>query len=121
MYISTQIPYCVPEDTNKANDSSVCYHLGYMLDGFPAYGRCQNDDGDELQSCYALTDGEDGDNFSDYYLDTDSYNAGTCHLDKANGYTFTDGSYGYVLTENFATTPTGYMGTTEATPCGFTP
>jgi len=111
------IPTCVPKDTNLANDASQCYHLGYMLDGFPVYGRCAQD-GVELKSCYVLTPGEDGDNFSDYYFDANA----DCDLDEANGYTFPDGSYGYILTENFATTPTGYYGSTiDSMTCGFTP
>ena len=29
----------MPEDTWAADDSSICQFVGYMLDGFPVYGK----------------------------------------------------------------------------------
>ena len=112
IFCFVQIPNCV----GKADEAASCYHLGYMLDGFPVYGKCEHTDGSELVSCYKLNDGEEGSNFDQYTFDSTN-----CHLDEANGYTFSDGSYGYILTENFSTTPTGYYGPAQSTPCGFTP
>ena len=34
-----QVPYCLPSDTWEANDPTKCLFLGYMLDGFPVYGK----------------------------------------------------------------------------------
>ena len=91
-----------------------------MLDGFPVYGRC-NHEGEELVSCWNQIAGTTGDNESDFEYDSNAYNAGTCHLDEANGYTFSDGSYGYVLTDNIYQTPMGYYGSETGYSCGFTP
>ena len=92
-----------------------------MKDGFPFYGRC-NHDGKELVACWKQIDGTVGDNESDYEYDSDAYyKAGTCHLDENNGYTFSDGSYGYILTDNAFQTPIGYYGTEVGYECGFTP
>lgn len=110
------IPYCL----GSANDASACQLVGYMLDGFPVYGRCNHVDGQELVSCWNQTGG-DGSSFSDFAYDSAAYEAGTCHLDEANGYTFADGSYGYVLTDNIFQTPVGYYGTSDGYACGFTP
>jgi len=117
------VPSCVPKDQNLAGDPSVCYHFGYMMDGFPVFGRCAVN-GVELKSCYAKVDHifNRGSHFKDYYFDQTAYNNGDCQLDEANGYTFPDGTYGYVTTENFAQVPTGYMGSTDdSLLCGFTP
>ena len=86
-----QIPYCYGD----ANDASACQMLGYMLDGFPVYGRCNNDAGVELTSCYTQKADTTGDTEDDY-----EFSSSGCDLDEANGYTFSDGSYGYVLTDN---------------------
>lgn len=97
--------YCI----SGSEDSDQCLFLGYMLDGVPIYGYCS-----DLTSCYELDDGEDGDNIADYtYTASD-----TCQLDEVNGYTFSDGSYGYVMTPNFSYVPIGRKGTTVATRCG---
>merc|ERR1712168_93942 len=117
------IPSCVPKDQNLAGDPSVCYHLGYMMDGFPVYGRCAVN-GVELKSCYAKKSGffHRGSHFRDYYYDQTAYDNKECQLDEANGYPFPDGTYGYVMTVNFAQTPTGYMGSTDdSLSCGFPP
>jgi hypothetical protein len=117
------VPYCIPEDTWLADDPSVCQFVGYMLDGFPVYGRCQHTDGTELESCWS----EDDDSCS--HLDCYSYNNDDdCNLDEANGYTFTadqtsDGyaGYAYVTTTEFSGVPIGFVGTEFGDICGFTP
>merc|ERR1711963_1238570 len=110
------IPYC----WNDSDDASACQFLGYMLDGFPVYGRC-NHEGEELVSCWNQISGTEGSDESHFEFDSDGYSAGTCHLDETNGYTFSDGSYGYVLTDNIYQTPMGYYGTETGYSCGFTP
>jgi hypothetical protein len=55
---------------------------------------------------------------SEFYYDTAGYNAGTCHLDMANGYNFSDG-YGYVIVSTNYYVPYYYAGTTLASVCGF--
>ena len=91
-----------------------------MLDGFPVYGRC-NHEGEELVSCWNQIAGTEGSDESHFEFDSAGYSAGTCHLDETNGYTFSDGSYGYVLTDNIYQTPMGYYGTETGYSCGFTP
>ena len=71
-----QIPYC----WKAADDANACQFLGYMKDGFPAYGRC-NHEGVELVSCWNQIAGTTGDNERDFEFDSAAYNAGTCHLD----------------------------------------
>jgi len=110
------IPYC----WGDANDASACQHIGYMLDGYPVYGKCNNG-GTELVSCWNQISGTEGSDFSHFEYDSAAFAAGTCHLDEANGYTFDDGSYGYVLTDNIFQTPVGYMGSSDGYACGFSP
>jgi len=120
------VPYCIPSDTWLANDPEVCQFLGYMLDGYPVYGRCQDTSGDELESCWTTTS-SDPTSLSDYtYGSTASGN--TCYLDEANGYDFTDGQtsdgyvgYAYVTTTDFSGVPIGFMGSEFGDICGFTP
>jgi len=120
------VPYCIPSDTWLANDPATCQFVGYMLDGFPVYGRCQHTNGDELESCWTATV-SDPSHLSDYtYGSTASGN--TCYLDEANGYDFTEGQtsdgyvgYGYVSTTEFSGVPIGFMGDTFGDICGFTP
>merc|ERR1712053_36890 len=83
-----QIPYIY----SSANDADACEAIGYMKDGYPVYGRCKGSEGVELESCWTRIDGTDGDNEEDF-----SYDSTDCYLDEVNGYTFSDGSYGYVL------------------------
>jgi len=119
------VPYCIPEDTWAAADSSKCQFIGYMLDGYPVYGMCQHTNGDELESCWVAVEGIG--HLSDYvYGSTASGN--TCYLDEANGYDFTEGQtsdgyvgYGYVTTTQFSGVPIGFMGTEFGDICGFTP
>merc|ERR1711963_155456 len=120
------VPYCIPNDTWLADDPEVCQFVGYMLDGFPVYGRCQHTNGDELESCWTSTS-SDPSHLSDYtYGSTASGNP--CYLDEANGYKFTDGQtsdgyvgYAYVTTTEFSGVPIGFMGSEFGDICGFTP
>lgn len=117
------VPYCLPEDTWAADDPTQCQFVGYMLDGFPVYGRCQHTNGAELESCWVANTDDPG-HLEDYsYVDGDS-----CYLDEANGYEFTTGQtsdgytgYGYVTTTGFSGVPIGFMGTEFGEICGFTP
>jgi len=108
--------HLIPYIYSNANDASVCENIGYMEDGFPVYGRCTGTEGVELTSCWAQIDGTEGDNEDDY-----AYDSTDCYLDEVNGYTFSDGSYGYVLTDNIFQTPIGYYGDSVGTAYGFTP
>ena len=50
---------------------------------------------------------------TDYY-----YEEGPeCHLDEANGFSFPDGTYAYILTENYPFISTGYTGVLIAEIC----
>jgi len=105
---------CLP----GANTPSARALLGYNLDGFPVYGYAQNGSGVTLKSCWTTTANPPT------YIGNFTYNdaafaAGTCHLDKANGYTFSDG-YGYVTVAEKYYVPYMYSGTTWARICGFT-
>jgi hypothetical protein len=91
--------------------------IGYAVDGFGIYGYCQNSAGTQLKTCWTQTSGTDGTYFTDYYYDSSAYSAGTCHLDKANGYTFTNGTYGYIMTADVPYVPPYFYGT-QVTECG---
>ncbi|CAL4120376.1 unnamed protein product [Meganyctiphanes norvegica] len=92
-----------------------CDLTGYMFDGFPVYSYCPKPGTSvALKSCYKLTSG-DGSNASHYTFDEDGYNAGTCDLDMANGYTFSDG-YAYVFSQDYPFIMPGYYGT-QASAC----
>ena len=100
---------------------SSCSLVGYLKDGFPVYGLCE-EDGRRLRSCYRLVNntvcriltrvsrlvaGASGHHTTDY-----TFQPGPdCQLDKANGYTFSDGSYGYIFTDNYPFIMPGYVGT----------
>lgn len=89
-------PVCMKND---------CQLVGYLLDGFPVYGLCSRN-GRQLRSCYKKKSGKTGHYTSDY-----SFQQGSdCDLDRANGFTFSDGSYGYIFTENYPFIMPGYMG-----------
>ena len=49
-------------------------------------------------------------NMANFTYDSTGYSAGTCHLDKANGYTFSDGTYGYVMISDKYYVPYYYAG-----------
>jgi hypothetical protein len=94
--------------------------IGYAVDGYPVYGYATNSAGTTLKSCWTTTSSKPS-NFTDFSYDSTSYSAGTCHLDKANGYTFSDGTYGYVMVSTNFYVPYYYFGSKVAQICGFTP
>ena len=94
--------------------------LGYAVDGYPVYGYATNSAGTTLKSCWSSTKTSPT-AISDFTYSTSGYSAGTCHLDKANGYTFSDGTYGYVMVSDNFYVPYYYAGSKAATVCGFTP
>jgi len=108
--------HLIPYIYSSANDADACEAIGYMKDGYPVYGRCKGSEGVELESCWTQIDGTDGDNEEDF-----SYDSTDCYLDEVNGYTFSDGSYGYVLADNIFQTPIGYYGDSVGSSYGFTP
>jgi hypothetical protein len=111
-------PVCI----TNADVSSTCTKIGYFYDGYPVFGYCENSDGDQLKSCWTATDSDaDNDNIDDYYYDSAAYAAGTCHLGECNDYTFSDGTFGYVMTEDVPYVPKCSWGAKTFSPCGFTP
>jgi len=95
------------------DSSTDCVQIGYLRDGYPVYGYCTVD-GVQLESCYTTTESvADADNQDDYTFTSSS----SCQLDEANGYTFADGSYGYVMTSSHPYVPNGYYGSTVASLC----
>ena len=84
------------------------------------YGYATNSAGTTLKSCWSTTKTSPN-NISDFSYSTSDYTAGNCHLDKANGYTFSDGTYGYVMHSSKYYVPYYYAGSKVATICGFTP
>merc|ERR1712038_777479 len=110
------VPYLIPD----ASDISKCKPIGYLFDGFPVHGQCQDDDGNEILSCWKLIDGASGEHQTDYEYDEAAFAAGTCGLDRANGKMF-DHGYGYVTTTNYPGIPMFYSGTTIPRSCGFCP
>ncbi len=94
--------------------------LGYAVDGYPVYGYATNSAGTTLKTCWSTTKSSPT-LVSDFTYNSTAYSAGTCHLDKANGYTFSDGTYGYVMVSDNYYVPYYYAGTKVATICGFTP
>jgi hypothetical protein len=104
--------------TNAATPSARQL-VGYAVDGYPVYGYSTNTAGTTLKSCWTTTSTTPT-NVANFTYDTAGYTAGTCHLDQANGYTFTDG-YGYVLTSSNYYVPYKYFGSKVASICGFTP
>ena len=54
-----KVPYLIP----GASDSSSCKAIGYLFDGFPVHGQCQDENGNEIFSCWKLI----GEDFQ-YYL-----------------------------------------------------
>ena len=92
-----------------SGDPDRCITVGWHKDGFELKGIC-GVNGTELLSCYELIDPTDpGSMFDQYYWNEANYTAGGCHLDIANGYTFSDG-YAYVLSNEFPYTPPYYYG-----------
>jgi hypothetical protein len=86
--------------------------IGYALDGYPVYGVSTT-----LKSCWSATNPT---NIANFTYSGAGYAAGTCHLDLANGYTFSDG-YGYVIVSDNYYVPYYYYGSFVGKVCGFTP
>ena len=83
------------------------------------YGYATNTAGTTLKSCWTTTSSTPT-NVANYTYDSTSYSSGSCHLDKANGYNFTDG-YGYVMVSTNYYVPYYLYGSKTASVCGFTP
>ena len=79
---------------DDAADADVCSMIGYTRDGVPIYGYCNDADGTQFTSCYAIKSGYSESEITiaagtfmsasmeDYYeFDSD----GDCNLDEANG------------------------------------
>jgi hypothetical protein len=94
--------------------------VGYSVDGYPIYGYATTSAGVTLKSCWTTTSTSPT-NVSNFTYNSTAFSAGTCHLDKANGYTFSDGTYGYVMVSTNYFVPYYYSGSTVAKICGFTP
>ena len=45
-----KVPYLIP----NASDSSKCTKVGHLFDGFPIYGKCEDENGNEMMSCWKL-------------------------------------------------------------------
>jgi len=105
-----------------ANDPTQCIQIGYLNDGIPIYGYCQDEEGNTYTSCYQVKDGVTVDevehvsgnlyaaeSMDDYEYD-DSIEG--CNLDEANGaYHPTTGVYSYFMTSDFPWVPMYYYGT----------
>jgi hypothetical protein len=103
----------------NANNPSARQLIGYAVDGYPIYGYASNTAGATLKSCWTSSSTSPT-KISSFTYDTTGYTAGSCHLDKANGYTFSDG-YGYVMVSTNYYVPYYYAGSSVAKICGFTP
>jgi len=107
-----------------ASDPDQCVLVGYMRDGVPVYGYCQDSSGTQYTSCYSLKsssttdtittaagDFESASSTSDYEYDQDAFDAGSCNLDEGNGATHpTTGQYSYFLTAGYPWVPIYYYG-----------
>ena len=60
-----------------------------------------------------LRAGAGGSSVADYYYEEGE----DCELDRANGFTFPDGSYGYIFSDNYPFIMPGYRGTELAPLC----
>ena len=110
-----QISSCVTNATVASYNTQV----GYFIDGYPIYGYATNSAGTTLKSCWYSTSTSPSLN-TEFTYNSTGYTAGTCHLDYANGYTFSSG-YGYVMVSTNYYAPYYYAGTKKGYVCGFTP
>jgi len=108
-----------------ANNPKLCVLVGYMLDGVPVYGLCEDSTETVMKSCYKLVSGANtgtvttvggtytvGITNSDYEFDQAGYAAGSCQLDEANGAVHPKtGEYSYFMTTDHPFIPIGYYGT----------
>ncbi len=104
--------------------------VGYAADGFPIYApRCHKDANDshseldKMKSSYRLKNGvrsgEPGGKFDGTFVEDWEYVAGSGNLDECNGRTgvtpeYPDGTYYYVLTEEFPFIPRLFRGGPDA-------
>lgn len=101
-------------------DADTCKHIGYMRDGVPIYGYCNDASGVQFSSCYALKDGYTESDIvmaagtfqsaadEDYY---EYVSSDDCNLDEANGAIHpTTGNYSYFMTETYPWVPMYYFG-----------
>jgi len=104
-----------------ANDPSQCLKLGYLNDGVPIYGYCDDSQGRRMTSCYKLKPGvtEDemphvsGSLFTAKYRDDYEFDDSIpgCNLDEASGAIHpTTGEYSYFTTNGFPYVPMYYYG-----------
>jgi len=110
-----QISSCITNATVASTNTQI----GYFIDGYPIYGYASNSAGTTLKSCWYSTSSSPS-LISQFTYNSTGYSAGTCHLDYANGYTFTSG-YGYVMVSTNYYAPYYYAGSKVASICGFTP
>jgi len=104
-----------------AEDEKACVQLGFMMDGFPVYGECNDASGSPLLNCWRQTQGTEGDNIRDYYYDEEAFKKGECGLDMCSGATNSSGGYNYYTSANFPYVPICYWGTRLGQYCGFIP
>ena len=107
---------------DDAADADTCKQVGWMRDGVPVYGYCNDADGNQFTSCYSVKDGYTEEevviaagtfysaSMDDYYeYDAD---ADGCNLDEANGAIHpTTGEYSYFMTTTYPWVPIYYYGT----------
>ena len=62
---------------------------------------------------WRLRSGASGSAVADYYYEEGE----DCDLDRANGFSFPDGKYGYIFSENYPFIMPGYRGTQVAAIC----
>lgn len=110
-----QISSCITNATTASTNTQI----GYFIDGYPVYGYSENSSGTTLKSCWYSTYTSPT-LVSEFTYNSTGYTAGTCHLDYANGYTFTSG-YGYVMVSTNYYVQYYYAGTAKGYTCGFTP
>jgi hypothetical protein len=109
------ISSCITDATTASTNTKIGYHI----DGYPIYGYSENSSGTTLKSCWYSTS-SDPYLMSQFTYNSTGYTAGTCHLDYANGYTFSSG-YGYVMVSTNYYAPYYYAGSAKGYTCGFTP
>lgn len=97
--------------------------LGWIRDGFPIYGLCQNEAGVTLKNCWAQIDGTVGDNEEDFYHDVEALARGDCHLNACGGMDNGNDDYRYYATMATAALPMVPACTagTQQQICGFSP
>ena len=111
--------HAIADCISDATDASTNTQIGYFIDGYPIYGYASNSAGTTLKSCWYSTSSSPS-YMSEFTYNSTGYTAGTCHLDYANGYTFTSG-YGYVMVSTNYYAPYYYAGSSKGYVCGFTP